>query len=391
VHTYLGARDEMRARGARSVALRANRRSSAPMIAALDRIFKGELGTPFFTGDIDFEPVEAAGGVGAVGSDGAAPSAVHVFRMVAGDGGKPAAADVQKAVRGRVADEIHALLHERPLVVIDEARGRRTPLRPRDVFVLTRTNDDAKEVAAALRARGVPCAHRQAEHLFETVEAADVADLLDAITAPRDRTRRLRAWTTAFFAVPLDELGALGDVPDGHPLVAMLHDWRGLAIARDYEALFARILDDTRLAERALVTGAGARTVANITHVFELLQAEVARSRGELGELVAQLRRWIAAGEIDRPDESDVQRLDHDGDAVHVMTIHRAKGLEAPVVFVVGGGGNGGGKERVALYHDGARRIAHVGDRDGDAKKAIDREVEEENQRQCYGAMTSAT
>jgi exodeoxyribonuclease V beta subunit len=390
VHTYLDAREEMRARGARFVELRANRRSSAPMIAALDRVFTGALGTPFFTGEIEFAQVVAAGGVAALGPDGAAPSPVHVFRLIAGEGGKPAQ-DAQKlALRARVADEVRAILHERPLTVVDEAHERRAPLRARDVFVLTRTNDEAKEVAAALRARGVPAAHRQAEHLFETDEAADVADLLDAVAAPRDRQRRLRAWTTAFFAVPLDELGALGDVPDGHPLVAMLHDWRGLAIARDYEALFARILDDTRLAERALVTGAGARTVANVLHVFELLQAEVARSRGELGELVAQLRRWIAAGEIDRPDESDVQRLDHDGDAVHVMTIHRAKGLEAPVVFVVGGGGNGGGKDRVHLYHEGGRRIAHVGDRDGDAKKAIDRETEEENQRLCYVALTRA-
>jgi exodeoxyribonuclease V beta subunit len=120
-----------------------------------------------------------------------------------------------------------------------------------------------------------------------------------------------------------------------------------------------------------------------------MLQAEVARSRGELHELVAQLRRWIALGKLDRPDESDVQRLDHDGDAVHVMTVHRAKGLEAAVVFVVGGTG-GSPPERVHLYHDGGERIAHVGDKDGDTGVLIDRETQEENQRLCYVALTRA-
>ncbi len=387
VHTYVRARKEMRERGASEVRLDENHRSSAPMIAALDQIFAEIPGAPFFTGtDITYQPVRASGRVSAAGAEsGRAPAPVHVFRLVQGDG----AGDWKDALITRVAAEIDGLLRDLARrLTMTTSRGS-APVRARDIFVLTRTNADAKDAAEALRARGIPCAHRQAEHLFQTPEAADVADLLDAIAAPRDRGRRLRAWMTAFFAVPLAELGELGDVPDSHPLVAMLYDWRELALRRDYERLFARILDDSRLAERALVTGLGARTVGNVLHVFEILQAEVARSRGEIHEVVAQLRRWIALGKLDRPDDSDVQRLDHDGDAVHVMTTHRAKGLEAAVVFVVGGAGSVP-NERVRLYHDGDRRIAYVGDPDGDAQAAITTEQREENQRLCYVALTRA-
>ena len=382
VHAYLEARDEMRARGAASIDLVQNRRSTAPMIAALEQVFQGVLGAPFFTGAIEYTPIEAAGDVVCD-----VPSPVHVFRLTGENGAKGNGEDQKRALFTRVADEIHAIVHERPLFVTK--RGERSRVTARDIFVLTRSNAEAADVAAALRARGLSCAHRQAEHLFQTDEARDVLDLLEAIAFPRDRSRRLRAWMTSFFDVPLAQLGALGDVPDSHPLVALLHDWRGLANAREYEALFARILDDSRLAERALVTGSGARTVANVTHVFELLTAEVARSRAELHELCTQLRRWISLGTMDRPDESDVQRLDHDGDAVHVMTIHRAKGLEAAVVFVVGGAGAHPG-DRVHLYHDDdGARIAHVGDK-GLAESRIDREVAEENERLCYVALTRA-
>src|SRR5262249_36324264 len=80
-------------------------------------------------------------------------------------------------------------------------------------MVLTRSNSESGEVADALRARGLPCTLLQAERLFGEIEAHDVADLLDAIAAPRDRSRRLRAWATAFFAVPWDRLAAVARAP----------------------------------------------------------------------------------------------------------------------------------------------------------------------------------
>src|SRR6185437_8821413 len=163
-----------------------------------------------------YAPIEAAGDVSVADASGAAPSPIHVLRLV-GENGERTNADAQKrALYTRVADEIHAIVRERPLIVT--TRGVRAPLSAKDVFVLTRSNAEAKDVADALRARGLPCAHRQAEHLFQTREAEDVLDLLEAIAFPRDRSRRLKAWMTSFFAVPLAQLGALGDVPDSHPL-----------------------------------------------------------------------------------------------------------------------------------------------------------------------------
>jgi exodeoxyribonuclease V beta subunit len=86
-----------------------------------------------------------------------------------------------------------------------------------------------------------------------------------------------------------------------------------------------------------------------------------------------------------------MQRLESDRSAVQIMTIHKAKGLEAPLVFLAGGltaGGSDG--ERARVYHEGGRRLAWVGSPSAEVKPIIDREEREEEQRLMYVALTRA-
>jgi exodeoxyribonuclease V beta subunit len=377
VHTYLAARRELEARGALTMALDENWRSSPDLVAAVNALIDGTHGK-YFTGGIRYEhPVRAANP--AVKSCDGAP--VHVFQIAQAPGktkglDSPAITD---AISQAFADEIHRLL------------GPGAALRPADIHVLTRSGAHSDAVARALRARGVPCALYQREHLFECDEALELADLLAAIADPRDRSARLRAWTTSFFAVPLAQLETLTEVPDGHPLLALLHDWRGLGLRKDWDALFHRILEDTRWIERTLIAGGGERAVTNVLHLFELLHDDLARSPAELHELEARMRAWIRTGQIDRPDDVDIQRLETEKQAVQIMTIHRAKGLEAPVVFVCGGHWQVGDKDETRTYHDDdGRRWMHVGRAYGAAEQRIDRDAVEENQRLMYVAITRA-
>ncbi|MCE9576193.1 MAG: UvrD-helicase domain-containing protein [Deltaproteobacteria bacterium] len=395
VATYLAARDQLLAAGALRLDLADNYRSSARIVDTVNALLAGTGEDGFFTGAIGYPvPVRAAAGVEVRAGDGGdGGAAVRVFEIA----DKLPVAEMKARLYARIGDELERILRGDQRLDLVRTRGDGSlsarPINARDVFVLTRTNAEAGELADELRGRGLPCALFRADYLFKTAEAKAVADVLDAIAAPRDRARLLTAWTTPFFGVPLDRLRELGDLPDTHPLVAPIHEWRTLALQRDYGAMFTRILDDSRVAERALVTGQGARMLANLQHVFELCAAEVARTRPELHDLVRTLRGWITHGESDRPDESDVQRIEEDGDAIQLMTAHRAKGLEAAVVFVVGGNDTAGGgrQDKVRLYVDDAgQRVAHVGDSTEVAKERIDTFVREENQRLCYVAMTRA-
>jgi exodeoxyribonuclease V beta subunit len=384
VDTYLAARDEMLRADATRVVLDVNRRSTEPLVAAVNQILIGTLGLPLLSGRITYdEPVRASGDVICeVGyDDPRAP--VTVFQLTAA--GK-ASADAQRtALCGAIGDAIEALRAAPPAW---RARGAMRPFALDQVMVLTRSNRESAELAAALRARGLPCALVEPERLLQTREAVELACVLAAVAAPRDRSARMRALRTRLFDVPWPDLMQVVDAPDHHPVIARLFDWAQLAARRHYEALFRRIVEDSRFAERALVLGSGERALTNTWHVIELLLAEVARSRSDLHELVGQLRRWIA-DDTGHPDERDVQRAETDADAVRVLTIHKAKGLEAPYVFLFGGT-SGGPRSVVHTLRDATGRALVVGKVDPVTQQLLDAEADAENQRLAYVGLTRA-
>ncbi|MGH9888906.1 MAG: UvrD-helicase domain-containing protein, partial [bacterium] len=380
VDTYIAARDEMLRAGATRVVLDVNRRSTEPLVAAVNQILVGTLGLPLLSGRIAYdEPVRASGDV--VCDDPRPP--VTVFQLQSS--GKASSDATRAALCGAIGEAIEGLRDAPP---VWHSRGAGRPFVLDQVMVLTRSNRESAEVASALRARGLPCALVEPEKLFKTREASELACVLAAIAAPRDRSARLRALRTRFFDVPWSELMTVVDAPDHHPLTARIFDWAQLAARRSYEALFRRLVEDSRFAERALVLGGGERALTNTWHLIELLLAEVARSRSDLHELVGQLRRWIA-DDTSHVDERDVQRAETDAEAVRVLTIHKAKGLEAPYVFLFGGL-TGGPRSVVHTLRDATGRALVVGKADPMTQELLDAETDAENQRLAYVALTRA-
>lgn len=379
VQTYLAAREEMLAAGATRVALTVNRRSTRPLVDAVNHLLVGTLGMPMLDkGGISYdEPVSASGDI----VEGAPHAPVQVLALTT----KGTAEQIRTALATAIGDEIEALRAAPPAWT---TRGVAPAFTLGQVLVLTRGNKDSIEIAAALRARGLPCALVEPERLFETREAAELVAVLAAIAAPRDRSARLRALRTRFFDVPWTELARVVDAPDHHPSIAQLFEWAQLAGRRAYETLFRRLVEDSRFAERALVLGNGERTLTNTWHLIELLLEEVARARSDLHELVGQLRRWIT-DDGSPADERDVQRAETDLEAIRILTIHKAKGLEAPYVFLFGGT-QPPPASPVHTLRDGAGRALIVGAPDAPTKEALEAATEAENQRLAYVALTRA-
>ncbi len=379
VATYLLAREELLAAGGTRISLTVNRRSTEPLVTAVNHVLIGNLACPLLDqGDISYDaPVAASGDV--VSDDRRAP--IRVLHVVGTKG-------VKEALALAIGDEIEALHRDPPSWTL---RGNVQPFAMSQVMVLTRANRDSLEIANALRARGLPCALVEPERLFETREASELASVLAAVAAPRDRAARIRALRTRFFDVPWCDLASVVDGPDHQPHIARLFEWAQLATRRAYESLFRHIVEDSRFAERALVLGGGERALTNTWHLIELLLGDVARSRGDLNELVTQLRRWMAddaAGAM-QFDDRDVQRAETDLDAIRILTIHKAKGLEAPYVFLYGGT-QGGSPSNVQALRDQVGRHLVVGARDPAVKALLEAQLEGENQRLAYVALTRA-
>lgn len=384
VHTYLAARRHLLRRGGRSVHLTESFRAGPALVEALNRIFDQKRRSPFFSGSIRYEAPVRSGRprLGGLVVRGANRSPVHVFRLVS-TGDPMTSSDRRRTLAHRIATEIRFLLESRAGWRTEE---RLAPLSAQDIFVLTRTGREGREVARHLRQSGLQNAFYRQEGLFQTPEADDVRWLLAAVANPGVSARRLRAFMGPFFSVPLADAPRTLDLAADHPLLRQLHDWKRLADARDYERLFFTILDESGLVRRQLLLHESERELTNYLHIFEVLEALVARARVPLPDLIHTLSGWIDRRGLPPGEDGNIERLESERDAVQIMTMHKAKGLEAPVVFLFGGFDEPETQSHV--FHDrrGRRRV-FVGPR---LPPEVQKERREEDERLVYVALTRA-
>jgi exodeoxyribonuclease V beta subunit len=378
VHTYLRARDEVEAAGGACVPLEKNYRATRALVDATNTIFDPDGIDAVFTGEIGY----AAVGCGRpertlVDGAGREVTPVHVYRF---------------AERVDLA-RLGAVIAREVRTITDPAKPWRfdgRDLAHGDVFVLTRTGREGQTLGAALREAGVPIAFFKQDGLFQTDEAREIHTLLSAIDAPHDRSRKLAAWLTPFFGLGLEALERLRDVSASHPLVARLNLWKAIADEGDFERLFESIVTTSGIVRREIFFADGERELTNYLHVFELLLEHAARTHATLRELVLVLSGLIERKRMPLDIEGNVQRLESDRRAVQIMTIHKAKGLEAPVVFVAGGF-TGMRADGVRVYHDGGRRLAWVGAPiAAGVDTLVQDEERQEEERLMYVALTRA-
>jgi exodeoxyribonuclease V beta subunit len=378
VVTYVEARRTIAGTDAPTVELRRNFRSSAAVIAATNAIFDAADSEPFFT-EPGLRPAPALLGR-APGTSEVTP-AITLLAVVPRSG-----ADVSKLPMRQVRRTLTAA------IATEIANLRRGPAPPRldRIFVLTRARTESMQIARALREAGIPHVLYNQEGLFATAEAREVLAVLAAIDDPRDPKRRLRAWLTPFFGLALADLPRATALPGGHPLEEHLHAWRGIADARDFARLFDRILDESGVARRELLAGAGARRLTNYAHLFDLLRARAARETASLSDLVEWLGALTGQVAVPLPEEGDVQRIEGEREAVQIMTVHKAKGLEADHVFVFGAFGKFLGQGVKAFAADGGRKLYTGRPRRAAIEAAIEAETASEDQRLLYVALTRA-
>jgi exodeoxyribonuclease V beta subunit len=389
VEAYLQARQQLEIQKSPKVALADNYRSTALLVEAYNQIFDQSAEAPFFDGGITYsQPVKAGREYTAEEPQGRSSPPIYLLKI------EPkrenlAMPELRRGLARQIAREIRKLLDaDRPGLYFGRP-GETQRIAAKDIFVLTVTNRNAAEVSRELLQADIPFSFYKQDGLFQTSEAHDVRDLLAAIEEPDDRAAVRRAWITPFFEVPLRGLPQLDDVSDSNPLLGRLTHWGDLAQRRRFESLFTSILDDSGIIRRELFASDSERALTNYLHVFEIL-LEQARSSGcDLAQLVMTLTAYIQGTSKPPGEDSDVQRLESDRDAVQIMTIHKSKGLEAPVVFVYGGFGASPASDGFE-YHDAEGcRVLHLGT-DEDAKAKAATEADQEQQRLYYVALTRA-
>ncbi|MCD2193008.1 UvrD-helicase domain-containing protein [Actinomycetospora endophytica] len=238
------------------------------------------------------------------------------------------------------------------------------PLGPGDVAVLVRTNAQADLVREALAGAGVPAVLAGAASVFATDAAREWLTLLEAIEQPGRVTRVRAAALTCFVGRRAADLDADPDAvlaevgEDLRRWGAVLRD-RGVAAMLEV----ASVRHD--LVRRVLGVVGGERLLTDVRHVGQVLHAEAAAQRLGAVALTEWLRLRIVESENRRGEARPerTRRLESDADAVQILTVHKCKGLEFPVVYVPFGWDRWvPGEPREVLHHDAqGRRIRAVG------------------------------
>ena len=303
--------------------LDSNFRSTASLVAAVNHVF-GSISHPFYSelGQIEFEPVQSRSKAQTLQTSGHPENPLTAWFLPPPPDSQhwTAPLHLQHMSQGFAAQMV-TLLQQHPDV------------QPGDMAVLVRTHVQAKAMQKALRQCGVPSVF-MSDHVnvFQSDEAQDLWRVLRAISAPRQTLWLRSAVASRVWGFDLPQLQAfLQDDTLADALAESCHRWLVQWQQHGVLPMIYSWLHEQGVAQRLLQAPQGERRLTNLLHLGELLQNASQGLQGP-GALLQHLADNIQASS-DSP-EAQKMRLETDDQCVQIVTYHKSKGLEYPLVFV---------------------------------------------------------
>jgi ATP-dependent helicase/nuclease subunit A len=249
--------------------------------------------------------------------------------------------------------------------VVDGAGPRHA--RYSDIMILKRNRTHVAIYEHALRVQGIPFLTSRLGGLLDTLEAADLCALIEVLIAPFDDLKLAHALRSPVFACTDDDLiqlakraaGSVGNAtwwqcladiapeagPGLHRAHRLLANWREAADAAPVHDLLDRIYHEGDVIRRyraASPVATRGQVTANLQRFLELALELDSGRYPSLPRFVAELARLREVPDQEAPDEGREEPNDDDAvpgdrglDAVRILTVHGAKGLEAPLVWLI--------------------------------------------------------
>ena len=312
-----------------------NWRSGKDLVAAINTIF-GNASNPFVYDAIPYEQITAAKETTdqvVFDPDEKSDASLQLWFLAAGrfsDSGKPIGKSAaRELIIEAVANEIARLIK---LGKTEKASICREPLKAADIAVLVRRNSEAIQMQQALSQLNVPSVLYSNANIFESHEAMEMERVLAAIAEPNNE-KLLKA------ALAVDMLGISGEALD--QLVSDEIHWETWLIKfqnyhetwnkRGFIRMVRQFLSEEKILTRLMSLKDGERRATNMLHLSEILHQASIEKKLQPTDMV----KWIS--EQRDPNSQRLEehqlRLESDEKAVKIITIHKSKGLEYPIVF----------------------------------------------------------
>jgi exodeoxyribonuclease V beta subunit len=199
--------------------------------------------------------------------------------------------------------------------------------------VLVRSRQEAALIRDALTLLNIPSVYlSNRDSVFETLEAQEMLWLLQAVLAPERESTLRSALASSMLGLNARDIDALNnDETAWDAVVEEFVRYRECWQKRGVMAMLRELMAQRHIAENMLATAGGERRLTDILHISELLQ-----EAGTQLESEHALVRWLAQQIADPNSNSSSQqmRLESDKHLVQIVTIHKSKGLEYPLVWL---------------------------------------------------------
>lgn len=368
-----------------------NYRSEPEIIDAVNTLFSHRE-NPFVFNRIEFSPVNAAEidnrAICVIDDDN---SFFNILQLLSGDKPltKTVAADIAPQA---VASEITHLLK---LSEQGVARIGERSIKEQDIAVLVRTNSEAENMKALLNQSGVPAVIYSTGNVFDSPEALELERILSAVLFPANEGLVKAALVTDMFGYKGGNFADFQEKPENFESIKdSFREYHDLWVNYGFIRMFNALMENEDILVRLMAFADGERRNTNFLHLSQLLQqTSMEKKYGP-----ERLLKWFSLQResIDAGNEEHQLRLESDSDSVRIITIHKSKGMEYPIVFCpyIWSGKASHLKPEFQIFHDRNADMAltlDAGSEDYDESEEIAKtESLAEDLRLLYVALTRA-
>lgn len=389
--TFVKAYNDVLKKGGRFYNLVFNHRTVAPLVEVVDALFREN---PDFGEYVQYTPVSAGNRPhpALVEMGYKNPTPLRYIQL-----GKEDDAHIQTAYQ-----VIKVLNQGQRGELCFESDGGITSVTENDVAVLAKSNEDLDRIQYELERRGVTVDRPSRRSVFEGILAIDVGALLTAVLYPNDDLKVRRALTSILLGYSINDVSELEQNADKLAnIVSSFRVAHDLWFDRGFLTAWQFIMEHFNVWEN-LLSGSGKdceRNVVNMRHISEILSQYHSTFTGP-----QSLEQWYLR-QISKPSEREweLERNLSSANGVKLMTIHKSKGLEYPIVFLFKATGAIKEIRKTLNYsirkeetNDGLedKRVIHIGSDpslSADELNQHQHRLEAENRRQWYVALTRAS
>ncbi|TCJ84646.1 exodeoxyribonuclease V subunit beta [Cocleimonas flava] len=389
IHTYLKAKADTDESNHHT--LKTNWRSHDKLISAFNTLY-AQSDNPFQDEGIEYVQVKSGKDLNDIQAPEArTPLQLWRFNQTPGEkpDGKPepqSADAIRKEIADAVAGDIAELLNA-------SNQGKATiegkPIGGGDIAILIRSHTQGDMIKAALNQRKIASVQSSKQSIFETHEAVEIHRLLTAIADPQREDNVRRALVTELMGYQAQDLLDLeSDSNAWEEILLLFQNWQYQWKHHGFLPMMRALMKSQNTHQHLLNFMDGERRITNTLHLAEIIHQAVRKKSLSIEEVLLWLKQ---RQENSSATESEL-RLESDENLVKIVTIHKSKGLEYPIVYCPYVGlSPKANSDKIFTFHKDERSYLEIGSSESDEHKELKKQEElAEDTRLLYVALTRA-